>query len=99
MKLFINLIFISAIAHANQVVIYSTNGPKAAMAVQKRLVSEHLIPEALITSYLVDKCPVDLKKGRALYLCANKKELEVLNSSSSDIESIIESLTVFKSEV
>ena len=84
---------------ANQIVLYSANGEKALETVKERLTKKYEIPSSLISSYLVKECPRKIREGRALYLCANKKELEVLNSSSSDIESIIESLTVFKSEV
>lgn len=99
MKLFISLIVLAGGLQANQIVVYSENGLSALKAIKERLTNKYEIPSSLISSYLVKECPRELKEGRALYLCANKKELEVLNSSPSDIESIIESLAVFKSEV
>jgi len=99
MKLFISLLVLASAIQANQIVVYSANGESALKAIKERLTNKYEIPSSLISSYLVKECPRALREGRALYLCANEKELEVLNSSPSDIESIIESLAVFKSEV
>ena len=95
MKLFISLSLVCVWAHASMVVIYDSSGADNSKGLSLRLTEKHGIPQQLIRTFTVKKCPDNKMSGNKLVLCANKKELEVLNSNSS----IIKSLAVFKSEV
>lgn len=98
MKFFTSVALLSCLsfsnAMANSVVIYHTGSAPHFQSVKERLVGKHSIPEKLIRTYLVSDCPTAERSENKLVLCANRKELEVLNSNPS----IIKSLAVFKSE-
>ena len=93
MKLFISIALASAAAMANGVIIYHTD-IRGMETARNRLEQEHGIPKALIQDYSVARCPDKTEIQNRLVLCAKKKELKVLNSSSL----VIKSLAVFKSE-
>lgn len=94
MKLVISLMTLHLVATANLIVIYETPHSDHGQDVKNIFLKQYEIPEELVKVQKVEFCGEFLRARNALELCINKKELEVLNSSST----IVQSLLVFKSE-
>lgn len=102
MKFFISLFLASAIligtnARANGVIIYQTPNTiiakkQASEFIKERLKEVYGVPGKLIETYMVEICPKTGYSPKKLVMCANKKELKLINSNSL----ILKSLAVFK---
>ncbi len=85
---------LSLLSYGNAIIIYQVDASNYAKHIKNRFMSKYGVPEELIEVRSVDYCEEFYRTTNALELCINKKELKVLNSSSS----IVQSLLVFKGE-